>query len=313
MEPRAHHVLIGLFTVVSLGAALLFALWLGQTGTDRQYVWYRVIFERGVSGLSEGNTVQYSGIRVGDVMELSLDPDDPRRVRVLIRVDSEVPIRQDTRAGLVLTNITGSMSVDLQGGTPESPLLEGGHRDSPTVIIADPSTLSTVLASSEQLFTKIDSLLTNANALISEDNVDNLSRILINLERASTGMLAQGGQIDQLMMRLTSTSIQAEETLATYRQLGDKANALLDTEGRDMLASARRTLLALEASASRLDELTETNRGSLDQGMRGVGELAPALRELRSTMRNLNRVVQRLEDDPAGMLLGREPIQEFNP
>lgn len=313
MEPRAHHVLIGLFTVVSLGAALLFALWLGQTGTDRQYVWYRVIFERGVSGLSEGNTVQYSGISVGDVMELSLDPDDPRRVRVLIRVDSEVPIRQDTRAGLVLTNITGSMSVDLQGGTPESPLLEGGHRDSPTVIIADPSTLSTVLASSEQLFTKIDSLLTNANALISEDNVDNLSRILINLERASTGMLAQGGQIDQLMMRLTSTSIQAEETLATYRQLGDKANALLDTEGRDMLASARRTLLALEASASRLDELTETNRGSLDQGMRGVGELAPALRELRSTMRNLNRVVQRLEDDPAGMLLGREPIQEFNP
>ncbi|WP_152207272.1 MlaD family protein [Marinobacter changyiensis] len=313
MEPRAHHVLIGLFTVVSLGAALLFALWLGQTGTDREYVWYRVIFERGVSGLSEGNTVQYSGISVGDVMELSLDPDDPRRVRVLIRVDSEVPIRQDTRAGLVLTNITGSMSVDLQGGTPESPLLEGGHRDSPTVIIADPSTLSTVLASSEQLFTKIDSLLTNANALISEDNVDNLSRILINLERASTGMLAQGGQIDQLMMRLTSTSIQAEETLATYRQLGDKANALLDTEGRDMLASARRTILALEASASRLDELTETNRGSLDQGMRGVGELAPALRELRSTMRNLNRVVQRLEDDPAGMLLGREPIQEFNP
>jgi len=30
MEPRAHHVLIGLFTVLTVGAALLFGLWLNK-------------------------------------------------------------------------------------------------------------------------------------------------------------------------------------------------------------------------------------------------------------------------------------------
>lgn len=30
METRAHHVLIGLFTVLVVGGALLFALWLGK-------------------------------------------------------------------------------------------------------------------------------------------------------------------------------------------------------------------------------------------------------------------------------------------
>ena len=30
MEPRAHHVLIGSFTILAAAAALLFALWLGK-------------------------------------------------------------------------------------------------------------------------------------------------------------------------------------------------------------------------------------------------------------------------------------------
>ena len=35
METRAHHILIGLFTLLGIGAALLFVLWLGKTGGDR--------------------------------------------------------------------------------------------------------------------------------------------------------------------------------------------------------------------------------------------------------------------------------------
>ena len=47
--------------------------------------------------------------------------------------------------------------------------------------------------------------------------------------------------------------------------------------------------------------------------MQGIGELAPAMRELRSTLKNLDSLIHRLEEDPTGLLLGREPIQEFNP
>ena len=50
MEPRAHHVLIGLFTVLTVGAALLFALWLNKAGADRAFTDYEVIFNEAVSG-----------------------------------------------------------------------------------------------------------------------------------------------------------------------------------------------------------------------------------------------------------------------
>ncbi|HCW94701.1 MAG TPA: MCE family protein, partial [Pseudomonas sp.] len=113
METRAHHVLIGLFTVLVVGGALLFALWLGKSSIDREYEYYEVGFNRAVSGLSTGSSVEYSGIKVGDVERLWLEPDDPRKVRARIRVYAGTPIRQDTRARLALANITGAMVIQL--------------------------------------------------------------------------------------------------------------------------------------------------------------------------------------------------------
>ena len=97
METRAHHVLIGLFTVLRR-RRLLFALWLGKSSMDREYNYYEISFNRAVSGLSNGSAVEYSGIKVGDVEALWLEPDDPRKVRARIRIYSGTPIKQDTRA-----------------------------------------------------------------------------------------------------------------------------------------------------------------------------------------------------------------------
>ena len=75
METRAHHVVIGLFVVLTLVGGVLFALWLNQSTRAQAYTHYEVLFNHGVSGLSEGNAVEYSGVRVGDVVELRLDPE----------------------------------------------------------------------------------------------------------------------------------------------------------------------------------------------------------------------------------------------
>lgn len=312
MEPRAHHVLIGLFTLVFLASALLFALWLGKATTDREYAWYEVIFDRGVSGLSEGSPVKYSGIEVGDVFELRLDPEDLRNVRALIRVYSDIPIKEDTRAGLALTNITGSMSIELNGGTPDSRTLEG-DRKSPPTIHADPSAFSTLMQTSEELFAKLNQVLTNANAMVSPENARNLTRSLDNIETISAGLLEQREELSRLVTSFDQLSGQTEATLETFRRFGATADSMLDNEGRQLFTTAQSAMNSLEASTARLEELTARNEGALDQGMQGAAELAPAMRELRNTLRNLNSVIYRLEDDPAGLLLGREPIREFNP
>ncbi|WP_280553227.1 MlaD family protein [Halomonas sp. 25-S5] len=312
MEPRAHHVLIGLFTVITLGSALLFALWLGKSSVDRDYAWYEVGFNRAVSGLSEGNAVQYSGIEVGDVVRLRLDPRDPRQVRALIRVYSDVPIKQDTRASLALANITGTMNIQLLGGTPQSPRLEG-DRDDPPLIQAEPSPLSSLLSNSEELFAQVDQLLTNANRLLSEENAESLTRTLGNLEVVSQALVDQRAALGEAMARFGQAGEQLEASLESVSRLGETANGLLDEEGRATLQSARRAMQSLEATTARLDRLTARHEGSLARGLQGVGELDPAMRELHATLRALNRLVRRLEENPADALLGRDAIQEFTP
>ena len=86
METRAHHVLIGLFTVLIAVGALLFCLWLSKSRGDNDNNYYTIVFNEAVSGLTKGSAVQYSGIKVGDVVRLTLDPRDPRRVLARIRL-----------------------------------------------------------------------------------------------------------------------------------------------------------------------------------------------------------------------------------
>ena len=80
METRAHHVLIGLFSVLVIVGAMLFGLWLAKASMDSTFKDYEVVFNEAVIGLSKGSSVQYNGIKVGDVIELRLDDKDPRRV-----------------------------------------------------------------------------------------------------------------------------------------------------------------------------------------------------------------------------------------
>ena len=138
MEPRAHHVLIGLFTLVVITAGLIAALWLGKYGKDTSVATYEVIFNEPVRGLSRGSAVQFNGIKVGEVSALSLDPNDVRNVRALITIQDGIPIQTDTRARLMLAGITGISVVALSSGQPGSPLLKAKPGQDYPEIIATP-------------------------------------------------------------------------------------------------------------------------------------------------------------------------------
>ena len=312
METRAHHVLIGQFTVVAVGCALLFALWLGKSSMDREYSYYDIGFSQAVSGLSSGSSVEYSGIKVGDVVQLWLEPDDPRKVRARIRVYGGTPIKSDTQARLALANITGSMVIQLHGGTPESPRLEGDP-DDPPLIIADPSSLSALLENGEDLMSNINNLLLSANQIFSEENTTRLSRTLEHLEQATSVLSDQRGDLAQTLQQFNQLSQQANTVMGELSSLARNANGLLDEQGRSVLDSAAHSMKALDRTTARLDTLLEDNQGALNNGMQGFNELGPAINELRTTLGALRRVTQRLEDNPSGFLLGRDKLQEFNP
>ena len=80
METRAPFIVVGAFVLAAIAAVFGFVYWLHNTaGTGARTV-HHVQFHGSVSGLLVGAAVLFNGIRVGEVTNLGLAADSPRRV-----------------------------------------------------------------------------------------------------------------------------------------------------------------------------------------------------------------------------------------
>ncbi|WAM53686.1 MlaD family protein [Vreelandella venusta] len=313
METRAHHVLIGLFTLGTAVAALLFALWMSYADGERNYQPYRILFERSVSGLSIGSKVQYNGIEVGDVTELTLNPDDPRQVIASVRVYEDTPIKTDTRAKLSFASITGSMSIQLYGGTPKSSRLINQTDDMAPFITADPSPIATLFDEGETMIQNINSILLNVNELFNDGNREQAGTILTSIAQITEMIASQQTALDQNMALFGEVSRQATATLESIDTLSQEATQLLRRDGQQMMQSAASASRDVASAAQRIEQLVNDNAAAVDSTLQGAQDIAPALSALRSTLTNLERITRQLEESPADFFLGRDQVEEFRP
>ena len=305
METRAHHVLIGFFTLLVAAAALGFALWLAKAGDDRELRRYDIVFSEPVSGLSVGSAVQYSGIRVGEVESLTLNPQDPRQVRARVRIAADAPVKTDTQARLALANITGAANIALSHGSPGSALLADGSDNIP-VIRAEPSPLSRLRGSGEELMVSLNSLLDNANRLLTPQNAAHVGHILASLDTVTAALAQQQGNLSDGVASLNTAAARLDAMLV-------RLDRQLARHGEPLLADAAATAASLRQLTRRLDRLLVQQQPALEAGVQGLAGLEPALRELRRTLRSLGDIARQLEQDPAGTLLERDAMEEFKP
>ncbi|MDR1062774.1 MAG: MCE family protein [Azoarcus sp.] len=309
METRAHHLLIGLFTVFVTGAALAFALWMGGVSDDH-YEIYDVLFDEAVSGLSKGSTVEFKGIRIGAVDNLRLDPTNQNQVRVRIHVDTDAPVYINTRARLHTASITGLSTIRLSDGSGAP--LHPRPGEIP-VIPTEPSSFSKLLNSSEDVIFNANAVLIQIQTLLSERNLANINHSLESLERTTAALAAERDDVRQTLSQLAQASTQANTVLAEAAQLMRTGNRLLDGQGQRAFDSAQRSMAALEHTMASLDKLLVDNRTPLNTGLTALADLGPAVAELRTTLASLRTIIRRLEERPADYLLGREPTREFKP
>lgn len=168
MEADKRYFFEGLFIIVFAVALALFAIWLINTG-HRDDVLYRVHFAESVNGLAAGDPVKFGGVDVGTVKTVSVDPTDPRLVRVDIRIHKDVPVKTDTKATLKLKGLTGVMYIELEGGSPNAPVLLGstGEGQIPE-IPSEKSTLAAVLDQLPKLLAKFGSIENQVKKVVTD-------------------------------------------------------------------------------------------------------------------------------------------------
>jgi phospholipid/cholesterol/gamma-HCH transport system substrate-binding protein len=80
----------------------------------------------GIGGLSVGDDVEISGVRVGDVAKVDLDP-GTYLARVTINVDPSVKLPEDTAALISSKSLLGGRYLSLEPGAAEEIIPPGGH------------------------------------------------------------------------------------------------------------------------------------------------------------------------------------------
>ena len=307
METKAHYILIGAFTLILGFGLLLFGLWAAKYSSDRTWQNYKVVFHEAVTGLSVGSPVQYNGIAVGSITRLSLAPDDPRQVIADVRIESNTPIKTDTRAKLGITSLTGPTVIQLSGGTPGArELREVDHHDEP-VIQTTPSALQNVSDTANRIADRLDHIL-------SDGNIAHINATLANLEKLSGDLGDDRQGVQALLVSARDAARNLDRTLDTTNGMMQKIDGNVVQKLPPLLDKLDTTLARLDSAAGNADAILGENRAAISSFSNdGLAQLGPTLSELRGLTRDLRQVSDRLQGNPARYLLGRDAPKDFDP
>jgi phospholipid/cholesterol/gamma-HCH transport system substrate-binding protein len=335
METKANHVLIGAFVLAVIGATFGFVIWLAKVDIDRANTRYHIFFDEAVRGLGLGGVVRFNGIPIGSVAEIALDPDNPARVRVLIEVDAEAPIRTDTVASLAFQGITGVSFVQLSGGGAAAALLKPEKPGQIPIIASKPSALQELFAGAPEIIDRVLLLLDRLALLVGDENRTRIASILVNVDDITASLKAHEPEIGRILQNLERMSADlgqmardlnglvgraegvldgADATLAVARgtlssvdEAVTSVDRVIDNDLRLLIADLRKTAQAMAQVGTRLDGFFDRNEEPLDLfAAQGLVELTKFVEEARLLVAGLQRVLETAESDPARFLFGRQ-------
>ncbi len=302
MEPKVKYTLVGLF-VLFLGATMLVVvLWLGKSGYRGTYERYYAYTRESVSGLSVNAAVKYRGVEVGRVKEIILNPDNPEEVRLTLDIAAGTPIKQDTVAVLDLQGLTGLATVDLTGGSRNSPPLKAQPGQEYPVIKTGPSFFVRLDQASTRLITNLTSVTEDLRHVIDEQNQAALRQILENLAKVTQTLAARRDRLDE---GITSASHAMENVVQMTNKMNEQLPAVIQ--------SLSNSASALQEMSKEVSRTSATMNGVLNQAQPQIeqftgqtlvqaGDLVGELRQLTSTLQKLAWQVER---EPNSLIFGR--------
>jgi phospholipid/cholesterol/gamma-HCH transport system substrate-binding protein len=185
METRAPFVVVGAFVLAAIAAVFGFVYWLHNTGGLGPRATYHVQFDGSVPGLLVGAAVLFNGIRVGEVTNLGLAPDTPRRVNATISVASTTPVRSDTKVGLEFQGLTGVPVIALEGG------MQVANSGEVPTLVADPGAGQSMTQAARDALLKVNSVLS--------ENSEPLKKTIANLQTFTDGLARNTGKLDGII------------------------------------------------------------------------------------------------------------------
>lgn len=331
MENRANYILVGSFVLLIVLGLFGFVIWLAKLEVDREFARYTIYFDGSVSGLSAASSVLYNGIPVGTVDSIRIDPQNPQRVRVVVDIATDTPVKKDSVAELQAQGITGVSLVALTGGSATSPALtEVPPGERYPVIDSRPSQFQRLFQGAPDLIARGVELLEQTKRLVNDDNIKALSAIIGDVQTLSGELAGRAGDLGSILGNVQETSDEmkkaavslntlvqtldarvdtlsesADATLAVLRGAVTTADGVVENDLRGLIQELRATATSVTQVSDGLNVIVEETRQPIaDFSAEGLYEFSGLIADMRALMGDLSRLTTAIESDPAQFLFG---------
>ena len=269
METRVNYIVVGLFVIILSGLLISGLFWLGVRPPSRNYTLYIVYMTESVSGLTIDSPVKYRGVDVGRVKRIRLRPDDPEQVELLLEIEKNTPIREDTFASLAFQGITGIAHVNLKGEDSAAPPLVRQENEPYPVIKSSPSLLLRLDEGLTRLIHNLSEASESLDELTTGPERQSLANILRHTEKVAGTIAGRSADLDA-----------AIQDAANLFNKGSAAGERFES-AFDAIDRASEGVFAMTKEMSKQAELVG------EKSVSGIETFETSMRETETILRNL--------------------------
>jgi phospholipid/cholesterol/gamma-HCH transport system substrate-binding protein len=303
MYSKVNYTLIGIVLIVLIAGAIYFGFWLMKYGLkEKSYNYYQIYFEESVNGLSVDSSVKLNGVNVGKVAEISIDSKDISRVRVLLKIDSKVPVTKSLYGELNLLGITGLSYIELK---KDNKLLDDQilktSKQNPAKIPSKPSITSQLMTQAPKILSKMQIAIDSFNSILTDKNIQSLSSIISSTKDASKKAIVLEDSYISLAKELNLTVVKLRDdinqTIKNLNSITSKVDNKIDS-----------LISKVEKSADSINILSRNINKRLKRGeydlKKIIRPMEVDIRELSYQYQELANSLKSIAQNPTSVIFG---------
>lgn len=233
MDKDIPYIKVGLFVVISVCMMIALGLFLAfknmNTSSQTTYV---ILTDETISGLTIGSPVKYHGLQVGSVSSVNIaqkatDANRSDALIVYVKIDNSAPINSSSVAIFEPAGITGQLFVNITTTDLNAKPIDEKFENL-VVIPNSPGTLKKYAQQLNELFKNMNKIGTQVEKVLSDQNVENVSKTIAGVQELIAKMNAQADTISPALTKVGDAMQQGEKTLLDISQTAKSITAITD-------------------------------------------------------------------------------------
>lgn len=301
METKANYVAVGAFSLVAILATFGLIYWLYSVDTGAESANLDIVIEGSVTGLTNGSPVKFNGIDVGAIRRIDFDADNPNQVIARSIVRGDLPISSETSAVLAFTGLTGIAHIELAGGSTrvDNVFAIAEANGKTATIKADPSAVTDLVATAQDIFARADSVLTGLEEFV-DDARGPLTETLENSSQISAALAENADEVDKFLSGIGALGETLEGvtgSLNTTLEGVDRLLTAVSPEDVEMLVSDARSF------TSNLNNASERFGSLADSATKLLSDLEGSGAQLNATLERIDGVIEAVEPEAVASII----------